>query len=1483
MSKIYKAWQSKEEFTIIDLTGQDLKDWLKFVKQDVKLPIDISNIKGRRVHQIAFFSYGMLWFSTTDIEPVNNEIRQIVIRFAKVFDQTYTRFLDLQKAEAQAREAKIELALERVRARTMAMHESNELAETAKVLFEQFDLLGIYIDRMSIAIINEESIKAEVWLTDQSGNKLDDKFFMSLDERTCMSKIYKAWQSKEEFITIDLTGQDLKDWLKFVKQDVKLPVDISNIKGRRVHHAAFFSYGFLDFATTKPVNIEIRQIVIRFAKVFDQTYTRFLDLQKAEAQNRESQIQLALERVRARTMAMYKSEELADTATILFEQLNTLGELPDRIGICTINEKQKVFEQWVTNQDGIYLGHRLNVSIEEPTSMAKLYNAWKKKKDHLVIDLQGQELKNWMRFVREEIKIFIDDTNIKGRRIHNGVFFSNGMFLCTTHEPIKNEIIQLLIRFAKVFDLTYTRFLDLQKAEAQAREAQIETALERVRSRTMAMQQSKELAETASVLFQQLKELGAQPERFIIAILNDEERIFEFWSTEQGGNQISQEFKISIDEPLLISKAYKAWKEKKKSIVIELSGKELDQFINYLGEDVHLPVKLELLRKRRLHTMAFFAQGFLNITSHEPLPPEIIKLTERFAEVFNLTYRRFLDLQKAEAQAREAQIETALERVRSRSMGMQKSDELKEVIRVVYEKFHHLKINIDHAGFVIDYTPRGDWHFWIADEQDIPSKITHPYFESVWANQFNEAKEKGADFFATNLNFEEKNKFYNELLSYVPGLPEASKDFYLSCPGLAATTVLFENVSLYIENFSGIPYSDEENKILMRFGKVFQQTYTRFLDLQKAETQARESQIQLALERVRARTMAMQKSEELLDVITVISQQLLHIGFNFNNVSFGINSDSYDFDFWVAVPELDHPFSIHLPYLNSPVFNRLRSAQLNGQSFFVDSFNPTETKEWMHHLLAYNDIPEFTPKTIKFLLSRTGFIRSAVLLKNIFLFLINYDGFPYSDEENGIIVRFANAFEQAYIRFLDLHKAEVQARDAIKQASLDRIRGEIASMRTAEDLNLITPIIWRELKKLEVPFIRCGVFIVDETQEKVQVYLTTPDGKSLGVLNLPFGSNELTNNTVESWKNKQIYREHWNKEEFINWTKSMMEIGQVQNAETYQGSSTPPESLDLHFVPFLQGMLYVGDTSPLADENIELVKTLAEAFSIAYSRYEDFKNLEDAKNKIEITLSELKSAQAQLVHSEKMASLGELTAGIAHEIKNPLNFVNNFSEVSNELLDELESELKNNNMEEISEIVNELKQNLVRINQHGKRADSIVKGMLLHSRGTSGEKTLTDINDLLDQYVNLAYHGMRAQNKEFNIAIEKDYDKTLEKINIVPQDISRVFLNLINNACYAAFDKKKKEENNFFPTLKVSTKNLKDKVEIKIWDNGNGIPADLLDKIFQPFFTTKPTGEGTGLGLSLSYDIVVKQHSGEIKFESEEGKYTEFIITLPKI
>jgi len=250
-----------------------------------------------------------------------------------------------------------------------------------------------------------------------------------------------------------------------------------------------------------------------------------------------------------------------------------------------------------------------------------------------------------------------------------------------------------------------------------------------------------------------------------------------------------------------------------------------------------------------------------------------------------------------------------------------------------------------------------------------------------------------------------------------------------------------------------------------------------------------------------------------------------------------------------------------------------------------------------------------------------------------------------------------------------------------------------------------------------------------------------------------------------------------------------------------------------------------------------------------------------------------------------MASLGELTAGIAHEIQNPLNFVNNFSEVSNELLDEMNEELARADIEEAKAIAADIKQNLVKINHHGKRADAIVKGMMEHSRASKGEKQITDINALAEEYLRLAYHGLRAKdpqdsvNKSFNTNLKTSFDDSLGKINIVPQDIGRVLLNLFNNAFYAVHEKKAKLNGLFEPTVSVCTKKENGKVEIQVQDNGNGIPQNIIDKIFQPFFTTKPTGQGTGLGLSLSYDII-KAHGGEIKVESKEGEGTAFMITL---
>jgi signal transduction histidine kinase len=281
--------------------------------------------------------------------------------------------------------------------------------------------------------------------------------------------------------------------------------------------------------------------------------------------------------------------------------------------------------------------------------------------------------------------------------------------------------------------------------------------------------------------------------------------------------------------------------------------------------------------------------------------------------------------------------------------------------------------------------------------------------------------------------------------------------------------------------------------------------------------------------------------------------------------------------------------------------------------------------------------------------------------------------------------------------------------------------------------------------------------------------------------------------------------------------------------------------------------------------------------------------VQERTGELQNTLNNLKETQNQLILSEKMASLGQLTAGIAHEIKNPLNFITNFSVLSHDLTKDLRKELAAERgrvdperAAEIESLLSDLEQNVGKINEHGKRADSIVRGMLLHSRGKAGERQETDLNALLAEYTNLAYHGMRAQDQSFNVKIETDFDPSVGNVSVVPQDLSRAFLNIVNNACYAAYDKKKTSKNGFSPVVRVSAKNFPESVEIRIRDNGNGIPESIRKKIFNPFFTTKPAGAGTGLGLSLSYDIITQEHKGEIRVDTQEGEYTEFVITIPR-
>src|SRR6185312_12335012 len=387
----------------------------------------------------------------------------------------------------------------------------------------------------------------------------------------------------------------------------------------------------------------------------------------------------------------------------------------------------------------------------------------------------------------------------------------------------------------------------------------------------------------------------------------------------------------------------------------------------------------------------------------------------------------------------------------------------------------------------MDYKERDDMHIWLADKHEVPSEVSIPYFDSAHWNSFIEAKEKGYHFFANQLTFEEKNKFYKDLFQLFD-VPEEAKEYYLSCPGLGVSTVLLDNVGLYIENFSGVLYSDEDNATLMRFGKVFQQTYTRFLDLQKAEAQVRESQIQLALERVRANTMAMQKPSEFVDVINIIGEQFMHLGFDFDWVNFSANGldVSKAIDIWnfVVVPGLYQGATrLIIPFFEHPVFvqaeESVKEYYTSGNSFTVVLLDKKDKDTFLDHLFTntvYKDLPEEVKRSQY---NREVYQTSNVVLKDTWLSVGKYDATPLTAEQIGILKRLANEFGQAYTRFLDLQKAEAQAREAQMEAALEKVRSRSLAMHKSDELKDVVAVVLEKLQEVGITMLKRSAIILE--------------------------------------------------------------------------------------------------------------------------------------------------------------------------------------------------------------------------------------------------------------------------------------------------------------------------------------------------------------------------------------------------------------------
>jgi signal transduction histidine kinase len=1234
------------------------------------------------------------------------------------------------------------------------------------------------------------------------------------------------------------------------------------------------------------------------------------DLQKqsraVEEKNKELEIESALERVRSVAMGMKRPEDMLDVCRIISEQLELLQVKDIRnVQTAIFDEAKHIY----MNYEYYRLHNKTFITEVDYTlhhvQLAFANQMLKGEGSFFTTTLTDTKLNEFIEHQKASPE-FVDPFLFQAKSL-TWYWYSLGpiAFGVSAYSPMNEAGQEIVKRFRNVFELAYRRYLDIEKAEAQAREAKIEAALEKVRSRSLAMYKSDELEQVVTVVNEKLRELGVSMEDRSASMIIFEEGSKDLvqWVASHE-HESSSYFRTAYFDHPIFNDLLEA-KEKGVDFFYKSYAPEVkNSYFRYFFEHSDYKLLPDSTKKWILETehyalsIAYTKNSALAIVnlSGKPLSENQNDILKRFSRVFEQSYTRFLDLQKAEAQAREAKIEAALENVRSRSLAMHQSNEIKEVVKRVFEKMKELGFFQNNSVMIV--LPKNgfkDVLHWTFNENfetleyDIPAinhRVSTDHYEA-WSRN-----EKTCEI---KLTKEEKDDFLNQIFTYTDysKVPEEFKKYLYTTEAYSSFEVFENHCGLLVDTFSSVDYTEDQKDVVKRFAKVFDQAYTRFLDLQKAEAQAREARIEVALEKVRSRTLAMQKSSELADVATVLFKELNQLVINLWTCGFVLCEKGRAEDEWWLCTEGGFIPAFYLPNVGDITHFNIYQGWLNGETYHTEQL---EGEALEQHYVWLMNIP--VTKKIFEDMSSAGFekpnwqkLHCAYFSKG-YLCIITRE--PCPEEE--VFKRFAQVFDLTYTRFLDLQKAEAQTREALIEGALERVRARALAMQQPEELKDVAQVLRNEMGALGVEELETSsIYIHGESSENVECWYALQDPKHT---EKKMVSDHFLLNLDDTWvgrEMKKFYRSNEKQTSIVmqgtnrrEWIEYCYKHSPVFTG--FYGETIPDRTY--HLYKFSHG--YIGAASPgdISAESWRLLIRAASVFSLAYSRFRDLTQartdlikLKEEKKRAEDALTELQSAQKQLIQSEKMASLGELTAGIAHEIQNPLNFVNNFSDVSNELLEEMKTELDKGNTEDAKAIADDVKQNLEKILHHGKRADAIVKGMLQHSRSSSGVKEPTDINTLADEYLRLAYHGLRAKDKAFNAAMKTDYDESIGLVKVIPQDMGRVILNLITNAFYTVTEKKKLQPENYEPIVTVSTKAVKSPsgglgAEVHVKDNGTGIPQKALDKIFQPFFTTKPTGQGTGLGLSLSYDIV-KAHDGELKVETKEGEGTTFIISIP--
>lgn len=1033
--------------------------------------------------------------------------------------------------------------------------------------------------------------------------------------------------------------------------------------------------------------------------------------------------------------------------------------------------------------------------------------------------------------------------------------------------------------------------------EAARRNARVEAALERIRTRTMAMRESHEIGFILGSIFAELQGLELAPAHCVMWIFHEDESQTEWFLANPEAESGAASCRVDHTDHPVFEAYLEAWRERREMWVYRLEGelkRTWDEYLFSNGLSALPPPAQEAMRSLEgvYLSNTFGDFGLLTAASHEPLEPEHRNVIQRFGRVFQQSYARFLDVRQAEIQAREARIEAALERVRSRTMAMRHSAEIGSIVGSMFSELQKLDVALARCFiWVFDDEERKVEWFGALPEVDVATmSFKVDYTDHPVHNDYYQAWLERRSMWLYTLGGDLKRSWEDYIFGNgLSALPPAAREG-MRGPDVVHLANTFGDFGLLMAG-SPEPLPSESLDILQRFGRVFQQSYARFLDIRQAEVGAREARVEAAAERVRVAAMTMQTPDDLFRVVGSIREELFGLDIP-HCVAAGVT----------IVDEDDNACRWDVTKVEGAdaeaIITRLEygPGDVAALDRIVSSWR--SAPGWGVEELDYDELLRLADE-VAVLNAKTGaYMREAIVEGRIPHLWNGHAGFSHGfvhgdfnavpgDDARRILIKMAGVFDLAYQRYLDLQVAEASAREARIEAAFERVRARALAMQSsgelpevALDLRNQMALLGEEFQGIAIHRYPSGEFDAFESWAAVDV----PDRSEPVVVK--------TSLAVSSCEVLREYRDRYesDRDDYTieveadsvrgrEWLRVLREAA-PELRERLEASKDPELSFH-NCSDYSGGTIVMVTFSSISEEQRDLLQRAGRVFDLAHQRYldlakaeEDYRALLAEKARTETALADLRATQAQLVEQEKLASLGRLTAGIAHEIKNPLNFVNNFAEVSSELADELRQALGSGNTDQAVELLSELQGNSNQIVKHGKRADSIVRSMMLHARGGSSEREEVDLNLFVGEYADLAWHGMRARHQELRAEVHREFDPSVGSITCMPQELGRVLLNLLNNA----FDAVQETEDG---RVTLRTSRSKERVLIQVCDNGPGIPGDILEKIFEPFFTTKPTGLGTGLGLSLSYDIVTKGHGGKMTASRGEQGGAEFTVSLP--